>query len=301
MTAVSIETAELARDLDMTVLETGRGRIAFTSAEINRPGLQFAGYYEYFAEQRVQLVGNAEVHYLFGLPPEELAARADRFMSAGVPCVVCARNKRPPQAMLSAAAVYGVPVFCSELATGEIGNRITQYLQNKLAPCICIHGVLMNVFGVGVLLRGPSGIGKSETALELIKNGHQLVADDVVAIKRIAERLVGSAPDATRNLIEIRGIGLMDVRHLYGVGAVQPESDIDLVMDLELWNEHTEYNRIGGAEATQDILGVRLPSTLLPVSPGRNLSAVVGVAARQFRLRRTGYEATLLFPDSTVK
>lgn len=299
--AITISAQTLARDLDLVLLESGRGSITFTSDEINRPGLQFTGYYEHFAERRVQLMGNAETHYLYALPPEVLLPRVERFMSMGIPCVVCARDKQPPEVMLTAAKTYGVPLFRSAQPTGEIGSRITQYLQQKLAPQILIHGVLLDVFGVGILLRGPSGIGKSETALELIKDGHRLVADDVVAIRRISGRLVGSAPDATRNLIEIRGIGVLDVRHLYGVGAVQPEAEIDVIMDLELWSEHTEYDRTGAEDHTEELLDVRVPATLLPVSPGRNLASVIGVAARHFRLKRMGYEAALMFPDDTVK
>ncbi len=295
MESITIGVQELAGDLELKALTPGHGCIFFNSTEINRPGLQFTGYYEYFAERRVQLVGNAEIGYLYDLGEEQLASCAERFMSAGIPCVVCARDKQPPQAFLNAAVKYNVPVFKSDLPTGEIGNKITLYLQNKLAPHILAHGVLLDVFGVGTLLRGPSGIGKSETALEMIKNGHTLVADDVVQIKRIADTLVGSAPEATRNLIEIRGIGIMDVRHLYGVGAVQPEKTIDMIMDLELWNERTAYNRTGAEDHTDEILGVHIPATLLPVSPGRNLASIIGVAARSFRLNRMGYKGALQF------
>ncbi len=295
MESITIGVQELAGDLGMKALTPGQGRIVFTSAEINRPGLQFTGYYEHFAERRVQLVGNAENGYLHDLSDEALAACAERFMSAGIPCVVCARDKQPPAAFLAAATRFSVPVFRSELPTGEIGNKITLYLQNRLAPNILVHGVLLDVFGVGTLLRGPSGIGKSETALEMIKDGHTLVADDVVQIKRIADSLVGSAPEATRNLIEIRGIGIMDVRHLYGVGAVQPEKTIDMIMDLELWSEHTAYKRTGAQDHTESILGVHIPATLLPVSPGRDLASVIGVAARSFRLNKMGYKGALQF------
>ncbi len=295
MSDISIGVQELAADLGIQALTPGHGCIVFTSAEINRPGLQFTGYYESFAERRVQLVGNAEIGYLYDLSENRLASCAERFMSAGIPCVVCARGKQPPRLFLDAAITYNVPVFCSELPTGEIQNRITLYLQNKLAPRVLVHGVLLDVFGVGTLLRGPSGIGKSETALEMIKNGHTLVADDVVQIKKIAETLVGSAPDATRNLIEIRGIGIMDIRFLYGVGAVQPEKGIDMIMDLELWDEHTAYNRTGAQDHTDSILGVHVPATLLPVSPGRNLASIIGVAARSFRLKKMGYKDSLQF------
>lgn len=295
MQSITIGAQELARDLDMEILTPCSADIVFSSSEINRPGLQFTGYYEHFAEERLQLVGNAEIGYLYDLSPEKLNACAERFMTAGIPCVVCARNKRPPDIFLEAALRHNIPVFCSHLLTGDITNRIIVYLQARLAPSILIHGVLLDVFGVGTLLRGPSGIGKSETALEMIKSGHTLVADDVVQIKRISNTLVGSAPVSTRNLIEIRGIGIMDIRHLYGVGAVQPEKTIDMILDLELWNEHSDYNRWDTGESTDAILGVKIPTTLLPVSPGRNLASIIGVAARSFRLKNMGYHRGLEF------
>lgn len=295
MQSIRIAAQELARDLDMEILTPGSDEIELSSSEINRPGLQFTGYYEHFAEKRLQLVGNAEIGYLYDLAPEKLYSCAERFMTAGIPCVVCARNKRPPDIFLEAALRHDIPVFCSRMLTGEITNRIIVYLQSRLAPSILIHGVMLDVFGVGTLLRGPSGIGKSETALEMIKSGHTLVADDVVQIKRIADILVGSAPESTRNLIEIRGIGIMDIRHLYGVGAVQPEKNIDMILDLELWNEHSDYKRFGKGESTDAILGVSIPTTLLPVSPGRNLASIIGVAARSFRLKNMGYRGGLDF------
>ncbi|MDD4074631.1 MAG: HPr(Ser) kinase/phosphatase [Eubacteriales bacterium] len=295
MESVTITAKELAKALELEILVSGRGEIELRHSEMNRPGLQFTGYYEEFAERRVQLVGNAEVHYLYDLDDASLRVCSDRFLSSGIPCVVFARDKQPPRLFLEAAERYAVPVFRSSLKTGEIGDHITRFLQYRLAPCICLHGELLDVFGVGVLLRGPSGIGKSETALEMVKGGHSLVADDVVEIRRIADTLMGSAPAATRNLIEVRGVGIMDVRYLYGVGATQPEKSIDMIVDLELWNEQTVYERTGAEDHFEEILGIALPATLLPVSPGRNLASVIGVAARSFRLKRMGYKASTLF------
>lgn len=295
--SIALDVEAFAKDLDMRALTPGRGSVVFTSPEINRPGLQFTGYYVHFQEKRVQLVGNAEIGYLYDLPQTQLEACAARFMRAGIPCIVCGRGKEPPPVFMKAAREYGVPVFVSALPTGELGSRITMYLAHKLAPQICVHGVMLDVFGVGTLLRGPSGIGKSETALEMVKNGHTLVADDVVQLRRIADALVASAPEATRNMIEIRGVGLMDVRHLYGVGAVQPEKNLDMVLDLELWSDKTAYKRMEAEERTEDILGVQVSVAALPVSPGRNLASIIGVAARSFRLKKLGYSLEFLPVD----
>ncbi|HWQ58841.1 MAG TPA: HPr(Ser) kinase/phosphatase [Clostridia bacterium] len=291
--SIRIRVETFAENLGMTVLVRGAGEAVFETDEIGRPGLQLAGYYHHFAHRRVQLLGNSEMHYLYGMSYEEAYARLDLFMSYGIPCVVCARNNMPPKALTDCADKYEVPVFLSEALTDDIGHRITNYLSRKLAPSVLIHGVMLDVSGVGILLRGASGLGKSETALEMIKLGHRLVADDVVELTRVTDnRLVGRAPDATRFLIEVRGIGIVDMRYLFGVGSVVEEKSVDLVMDLELWQPDREYDRLGGAERATQILGVRVPETVLPVSPGRNLAVVVEVAARNFLLKRMGYDTS---------
>lgn len=288
---VRIDVAALAGALELEILTPGKGAIEFTTGEINRPGLQFTGYYSHFFEQRVQLVGNAEMHYLKGLDLTERDECMQRFMAAGIPCVICARGNRPPDEMLHYAQEYSVPVFLSNSITDDISHSITAYVGRALAPKVLMHGVLMDVFGVGILLKGESGMGKSETALEMIKQGHRLVADDVVEITRVSpNRVSGRAPELTRHLMEVRGIGIVDVRYLFGIGAVILEKSIDLVVDLELWNASSEYERIGRDLQYSKILGVDVPTTLIPVSPGRNLAVVIEVAARKFRLNRLGYD-----------
>ncbi len=288
---LNVTIEELSRDLGLEALVAGNGSVSFTDGEINRPGLQFAGYYEHFDARRVQVIGNAEMYYLYALSPDELHVRMEHFMGLSIPCIVCARGNEPPEALLKSAEKYGVPVLKSALRTGEIGHRISQYIEYKLAPKILLHGVLLDVFGVGMLITGESGLGKSETALEMIKAGHRLVADDVTEITRIpSNALIGRAPELTRHLMEVRGIGIVDVRYLFGVGAVIQEKEIDLVMEMELWNENTPYERVSAFESSKEILGVAVPSTVLPVSPGRNLSVVLEVAARSFRLKRLGYD-----------
>lgn len=290
---VKLSCEEFARALDMRVLVEGGGSVVFTTAEIGRPGLQLTGYYNHFAAARVQLIGNSEMDYLCGMEYSAAYARVDTLLAHRIPCIVSARSNMPPPALIDCAKQYALPVFLSDEHTDDIGHRITNYLSRRLAPQILVHGVLLEAFGVGILLRGPSGIGKSETALELIKDGHRLVADDVVELTRVtADRLVGRAPSATRSLIEVRGIGVVDVRYLFGVGAVVEEKSVDLVMNLELWDPAREYDRLGNNGRTAEILGVKVPETLIPVSPGRNLSVVVEVAARNFILKRMGYDTS---------
>ena len=293
MKTVCLSVEKVAQNLNLEVLERGNGSVVFSTGEIGRPGLPFTGFYEHFVPQRVQLIGNAEMHYLRTLSDEEISKRMERFMGFQIPCIVCARGNMPPQALLHCAKRHAVPVFKSDMRTDDLGHRILSYVGRELAPRILLHGVLLDVFGVGVLLKGPSGIGKSETALEMIKMGHRLVADDVVEITRVApNRLSGRAPELTRHLIEVRGIGIVDVRYLYGVGAVNIEKTIDLCIELELWNETAQYDRTGNEGRVECILEVDVPSARVPVSPGRNLSVVVEVAARNFRLRRLGYNAS---------
>ncbi len=288
---LSVETLE--KELELKALVRGNGTVEFTSAEIGHPGLQFAGYYDHFSYDRVQLIGMGEMHYLCGLEESETKTRLERFMAYDIPCVVCTRGNVPPNVFIEKAEKHGLPVFVSDRQTDEISHLISNYLSRKLAPSMLIHGVLMDVFGVGILMRGESGIGKSETALEMIKQGHRLVADDVVRITRVASgRVVGAAPEATKYLIEVRGIGIVDVRYLFGVGAAVNEKSIDLIMDLEIYDPVAQYERIGAKEKRTTLLDVEIPTTVLPVRAGRNLSVVVEVAARNFLLKRLGYNTS---------
>lgn len=289
---VKLAPEDFAAKLGMKLLAPGSGDISFTTPEIGRPGLQIAGYYNHFAPRRVQVIGNSEMFYLYGMSYGEVYERMSEFMRYSVPCIVCARSNMPPDALIDCAKERSVPVFLSERLTDDIGHRISNLLNRLLAPSALIHGELLDVFGVGVLLRGASGLGKSETALELVKEGHGLVADDVVEITRVTDgRLVGRAPEGTRCMMEVRGIGVVDIRYLFGVGAVVREKTIDLVIDLELWDPKTSYGGLDASETTTELLGVEVASALLPVSPGRNLAVVVEVAARNFLLKRTGYDA----------
>lgn len=296
---IRMSVEELAQKLDLEILEPGKGVICFRSAETNRPGLQFTGFYEHFPAQRVQIIGNADIHYLFSLSPEKLEKSMEQFMQHDIPCVVCARGHMPPDILLQCAKKYQVAIFRAVRKTDEVAHKLNNFLARQLSKQIMTHGVLMDIHGVGVLIRGESGIGKSETALELIRSGQRLVADDVVEVSRIGEKLLGRAPERTRYFMEVRGIGVVDVRYLYGVGAVLPEREIDLVIDLEYFQGQGQYIRTGTeAMRSMEILGIPVANTVLPVSPGRNIASIIEIAARNFRLKQLGYDPGTQFQAS---
>ena len=288
MEFVNIAVSEISKELDFQVLEHGKGSICFRTYEISRPGLQFTGFYSEFSSRRVQLIGNAEMAYLYSLSDESLQERMSQFMGLNPPCIVCARDNHPPRILLDNAREYGVPVFKTRLTTDTAGHVISSFLQKKLAPRIMLHGELMDVYGVGVLIRGESGSGKSEIALDLIRSGHRIVADDVVEVSRVGDRLVGRAPDLIRYKMDIRGIGLIDLRYLYGMGAILPEKDIDFVIDLESFDEYKLANH--PEDGVADILGIGVKNSFIPVSSGRNVAVVIEVAVRDFRLKQLGYD-----------
>jgi HPr kinase/phosphorylase len=262
------------------------------SADFNRPGLQFSGFYDYFAWERPQVLGKVEMTYLESMDPGKRAAMYATYFSYKVPCIICCRNMRPPKDFLEAARAHGVGVYLSDKVTTRFSAAMVRYLSKELAPSITQHGVLVDVYGIGVLITGESGVGKSETALELVKRGHQLVADDVVDICRVNDhRLTGECPEMVRHFMEIRGIGIIDIRAMYGVGAVALSKSIDMIIHLERWVDGKEYDRLGLQEEYETILGVKVPRLLTPVRPGRNLAIIVEVAARNFSLRRMGYSA----------
>jgi HPr kinase/phosphorylase len=266
--------------------------IGVTTSDINRPGLQFAGFFDYFASERIQVLGKVEMTYLEELDPTIRYERLCRFFSYDIPCVIISRGMEIPQYIIETAAKYNRPVFRSQLVTTNLVSKLISYLVSALAPRITRHGVLVDVYGAGVFLMGESGIGKSETALELIKRGHRLVADDAVEIKKVAEsRLIGEAPELIRHFMEIRGIGIIDIKAMYGVGAVINNKPLDMVIFMEFWDNNKEYDRLGLVEEYTEILGVKLPKIVLPVRPGRNLAIIVEVAARNWRLKNMGYHA----------
>ena len=260
--------------------------------DLNRPGMQFCGFYEFFAFERPQLIGKVEMAYLEKQSREERYAILDRYFSYPVPCLIVCRGLQPPDELISVARRRQVPVYSSQMVTSKFTAMAIHYLNRCLAPHVTRHGVLLDVYGVGVLLSGKSGVGKSEAALELIKRGHQLVADDVVEVCRISDnRLIGTCPEKVRHFMEIRGIGVIDVKALYGIGAVALSKTIDLIIELETWDENRDYDRIGLKDDEIEIMGVSVPHQTMPIRPGRNLAIIVEVAARNLSLKRSGYNA----------
>ncbi len=263
-----------------------------TSPEVNRPALQLAGYFEHFDADRVQAIGYVEATYLEGLPVERKRAVYNKLMSYDIPCVVYCSDLEPDEDMLTAANEAGVPVFQSHKTTSAFMAELIRWLNVQLAPMISIHGVLVDVYGEGVLIMGESGIGKSEAALELIKRGHRLVTDDVVEIRRVSdETLIGSAPDITRHFIEIRGVGIVDIRSLFGFASVTETKSIDLVIKLEEWNRDKEYDRLGLQEEYTEFLGNKVVCHKIPIRPGRNVAIICESAAVNFRQKKMGYNA----------
>lgn len=291
MGSISIE--DMLRELDLEVVYKGKSlSIDIETSDINRPGLQFAGFFDYFAAERVQVIGKVEMTYLDSMDPEIRSQRLDRFFGSGIPCVLISRDMEVPPYLIESAKKFGCPIIRSRKATTNVIHRLINYLDSALAPRITRHGVLVDVYGEGVLLMGESGIGKSETALELIKRGHRLVADDAVEIKKVAEnRLIGVAPELIKHYMEIRGIGIIDIKAMYGIGAVINNKAIDMVIYLEFWDDNKEYDRLGLTEEFMEILGVKLPKVVIPVRPGRNLAIIVEVAVRNWRLKEMGYNA----------
>ena len=272
--------------------EVDMEKVRITVPDINRPALQLTGYFDYFASERIQVIGYVEFTYLMQLEREEKIRRFEAFISKKIPCVIFTTMTEPDEDMLRLANQYGVPILVTERTTSGFLAEIIRWLNVQLAPCISIHGVLVDVYGEGILIMGESGIGKSEAALELIRRGHRLVSDDAVDIRKVSERtLVGSAPNITKHFIELRGIGIVDVKNLYGVESVKDTQSIDLVIKLETWDRERQYDRIGLNEEYTEFLGNKVVCHSVPVRPGRNLAVIVEAAAVNHRQKKMGYNA----------
>lgn len=290
----AVKLTKLVEEMNLKNLtpEVDMDKTRITLPDINRPALQLTGYFEHFASERVQIIGYVEFTYLMHLEREEKMRCFEEFISKKIPCVIFTTMTEPDKDMLDLANQYAVPVFCTERTTSEFMAEIIRWLTVQLAPCISIHGVLVDVYGEGVLIMGESGIGKSEAALELIKRGHRLVSDDVVEISKVSDAtLVGTAPDITRHFIELRGIGIIDVKTLFGVESVKNTQSIDLVIKLEEWDKEKEYDRLGLKEDYTEILGNKVVCHSLPIRPGRNLAVIVESAAVNHRQKKMGYNA----------
>ena len=276
--------------------------VHLTVEDVSRPGIQLFGYFDHFDPRRLQILGNAEISYLDRLSNEEREKIFDRLFSYKIPALLIARNIKPSEQCMRMAKKHDVTILCSHEPTSTIVSAIITYLKAALAPRISRHGVLMEVYGEGVLLTGESGIGKSETAIELLKRGHRLIADDAVEIRKISgNTLIGKAPELIRNYIELRGIGVINVAKLFGMGAVKIENEVNLVVNIVPWNTHEVYDRLGLEDQYTEILGVKVPMNTIPVTPGRNLAVILEVAAMNNRQRKFGYNPALEFTEQINK
>ena len=296
----SVALKELVQEFGMKVdyCATDYERIRLTVADLSRPGLQLAGYFNHFEPVRIQVMGNVEISYLEKLMPSERMVAFDRLFAYKIPALVIARDARPDPECLAMAKKHNITILRSKDTTSNIISEIISYMSAALAPRITRHGVLMEVYGEGILLIGESGIGKSEAAVELLKRGHRLIADDAVEIRKVSgNALVGNAPELIRNYIELRGIGIVNVAKLFGMGAVKPENTINMVVNIVPWKTQEVYDRLGLEDQYMDILGVKVPMYTIPITPGRNLAVILEVAAMNNRQRQMGYNSAKEFTE----
>ena len=296
----SVPLKKLAEEfhLEVAYAATDYEIVRLTVEDVARPGLQLAGYFDHFEPMRLQVMGNVEMSYLAKLSAAERGMIFDRLFSYKFPALLIARNIPPDEQCIEMAKKHNVTLLRSHEPTSTIVSTIITYLKAALAPRITRHGVLMEVYGEGLLLTGDSGIGKSEAAVELLKRGHRLIADDAVEIRKISgSSLVGTAPELIRNYIELRGIGIINVAKLFGMGAVRAENEINLVVNIVPWNTQEVYDRLGLEDQYMDILGVKIPMNTIPITPGRNLAVILEVAAMNNRQRKMGYNAAQEFTE----
>ncbi|EAG4058843.1 HPr kinase/phosphorylase [Listeria monocytogenes] len=293
--SVTVKDLKERLNLELICSETGLERPISTS-DLSRPGLELTGFFSYYPEDRVQLFGMTEISFSEGMEPEERLKRYKQMCTKWTPAFVISRNLEVPKELVAAAKEADIPVLRSRLKTTRLSVYITNYLESRLAPVISMHGVLVDIYGLGVLITGSSGVGKSETALELVKRGHRLVADDNVEIRQEDEMtLIGSSPAIIEHLLEIRGLGIINVMTLFGAGAVRSSKKITIVVHLENWDPDKHYDRVGLDQEKTKIFDMDIPKITVPVRPGRNLSVIIEVAAMNFRLKNMGYNAAEQF------
>lgn len=298
MASVPLQTIIREFNLETIVNYGNLDEIMIAVADVTRPGLQLAGYFDHFGPDRIQVLGNMETAYLERLTSEERLNCLDALFAKGIPCLVLTRNHTPFPEMVECAKKYLIPILRTDDITAAFTSSLVKFLNVELAPRTSLHGVLVEVYGEGILILGESGVGKSETALEIVKRGHRLIADDLVEVRRVSDKtLLGRAPEIIRHLIEIRGIGILDVKELYGVSSVKMQENVDFVINLELWDEKKTYERLGITEESTEVLGIKVPSITIPVRPGRNLAIIVEVAAINFRQKKMGYNAAKALTD----
>ncbi len=299
----SVKVSDLVRQFQLEIIagEDGLKR-GIAVDDLYRPGLEMAGYFHYHPAERVQILGKTELAFLETLDSAERSERMSRLCDDETPCIIVTRGLDVPNELIEQAAAQTIPLLRSNAATTYMIGRITNFLESRLAPTATIHGVLVDVYGIGMLITGSSGIGKSETALELVKRGHRLVADDAVEIKQTSDgQLHGSAPELIRYLLEIRGLGIINVMTLFGAGAIRTQKRISVVIKLENWQQEKQYDRLGLDEELTRIIDTDVPLVTVPVRPGRNLAVIIEVAAMNYRLKRMGYNAALQFTNKLTE
>jgi len=299
-TLYSVKLTEIISEFNLEIIYAPEGyeQTVIVADDVNRPGLQLAGFFDYFDSSRLQILGKVENTFLDRFAPEKRRKVFDKLLSKHVPAIIISRGIDPYPECLEMAKKYKTPLLRSIDPTSYLVSALIAYLKTALAPRITRHGVLVEVYGEGILLIGESGVGKSESAIELVKRGHRLIADDAVELKKISSNtLLGSAPDMIRHYIELRGIGVIDVRRLFGMGSVRPTQNVDLIINLEPWQEGTQYDRLGLENLYTTILDVKIPSLTVPVKPGRNLAIIIEVAAMNNREKKMGYNAAHEFSE----
>jgi HPr kinase/phosphorylase len=301
--AKKVKVSDLVKQFHMEVIcgDEGLKRV-ITVADLYRPGLEMAGYFNYYPLERVQILGKTELAFFYTLTADVRRDRMERLCNEETPCILITRGMDVPEELIHAATEKQMPVIRSNVPTTTLASQITDFLENKLAPTTTIHGVLVDIYGIGILISGTSGIGKSETALELVKRGHRLIADDAVEIRQSAQNvLVGNAPELIKHLLEIRGVGIINVMTLFGAGAIRNNTRISVVINLEIWQQDKQYDRLGLDEETTKIIDTDIPLVTIPVRPGRNLAVIVEVAAMNYRLKRMGYNAAQQFTNKLTE
>ena len=296
----SIPLTTIVKEFELQVVHaaTDYESIRITVEDVARPGMQLAGYFEHFDPMRLQVLGNVEMSYLSKLSREDRSRILDRLFSYKFPALLITRNIPPDDISLEMARKHNVTLLRSDEPTSTITSALISYLKSVLAPRVTRHGVLMEVYGEGMLIIGESGIGKSENAVELLKRGHRLIADDAVEIRKVSgTSLIGTAPKLVRNYVELRGIGIINVAKLFGMGAVKVDNEINLVVNIVPWDNHEVYDRLGLEDQYTEILGVKIPMNTIPVTPGRNLAVILEVAAMNNRQRKFGYNPALEFTE----
>lgn len=293
-TNYSVSLGKIVKEFSLEILSVPMdiSEILISTPEINRPGLQIAGYFEFFDEKRIQIIGKSEESFLERFTPEKAEKRVEELFSHKPAAVVICRNLEIPEKYIELSKKYGVPLLRTKESTSSFSAALIAFLNLNLAPRVTRHGVLVEVYGEGILLLGESGVGKSETAIELVKRGHRLIADDAVEIRRVSDKsLVGTAPDNIRHFIELRGIGIINASRIFGAGAVKLTEKIDLIINIEQWDVNKTYDRMGLENQTTSILDMEIPSLTIPVKPGRNLAVIIEVAAMNNRQKKLGYNA----------